>query len=164
MTYATAPGSAIKILTALAGFNKIGSDAASITYKDIARPEIIRDGVKEQEPFNMPVDMRLAIVRSSNIYFIRLANDYELEHEMSQLYLATGMNLKFRGGYTYSATYTGQEKNSITDYWDKSVFSVKRALYNRKDLYGRKKRYDGELSKIAWGQGVLTSTPAAMAR
>jgi cell division protein FtsI/penicillin-binding protein 2 len=164
MTYPTAPGSAIKILTALAGFNKIGDDAAAITYRDIARPEIIRDGVKEQEPFNTPVDMRMAIVRSSNVYFIRLANDYALEHEMAKLYLVTGMNVKFRGGYTYAATYSGEEKNSIIRYWDKSVFSINRALYSRKDLYGRKKRYDGELSKIAWGQGLLTSTPAAMAR
>ena len=35
MTYATAPGSTIKILTAMAGFNKLGMPATEVRYNDI---------------------------------------------------------------------------------------------------------------------------------
>ena len=74
MTYATAPGSTVKILTALAGLNKLGTDAAAVKYNDISRDEIFRDNPTEQEPF-VPkvkfVDMHEAIVHSSNIFFFR---------------------------------------------------------------------------------------------
>ncbi|MCW3119409.1 MAG: penicillin-binding protein transpeptidase [Chitinophagaceae bacterium] len=172
MTYATAPGSTAKILTAMAAFRKLGASAASIGYKDITPQEIIRgrnDG--EHEPFNsksLPViDMHEAIVNSSNIYFIRLANDNKLDDEMSELWLTTGMNVHFLGGYSYDENKTGNSparRKKIAEYWKDSVFSVNRKFYTDQRRQGTVSRYWGEFSGLAWGQGQLTATPASMAR
>jgi cell division protein FtsI/penicillin-binding protein 2 len=114
MTYATAPGSTAKILTGMAAFNKMGIDAAKVKYKDIYRNEIFRDNPTEQEPF-VPkvnyVDMHEAIVNSSNIFFIRMANENNLEDQLAALYQATGMNVSQRGGYDYAPSLN-KEKNA----------------------------------------------------
>jgi cell division protein FtsI/penicillin-binding protein 2 len=173
MTYATAPGSTAKILTAMAAFKKLGPSAAEQGYKDISSQEIIRgrtDG-GEHEPYNtkaLPViDMHEAIINSSNIYFIRLANDNKLDDEMSDLWLTTGMNVHFLGGYNYSENNTGDyagRKRKIVQYWKDSVFPINRKFYTDEKRQGTVSRYWGEFSGLAWGQGQLTATPAAMAR
>ncbi|CAN5545472.1 hypothetical protein BH09BAC4_BH09BAC4_15670 [soil metagenome] len=160
MTYPTAPGSTAKILTAMAAFNKLGSSASDVSYR-ISCEEIIRRGTRESEPCNESVDMRKAIVRSSNVYFIRTANDNKLDNELADLYLATGMNIDFVGGYSFSDTRTAKEKEQIEQHWRDSSFVVRRNLYNSLQ-YPR--RYRSEFSGLAWGQGQLTSTPVALAR
>ncbi|WP_234736768.1 FtsW/RodA/SpoVE family cell cycle protein [Tellurirhabdus bombi] len=161
MAYPTAPGSTAKVLTALAAFNKLGASAADVTYNDITYDEIIRKGNREQEPYNEPVDMKKAIVQSSNVYFIRIANEKKLDDELANLYLATGMNIDFVGGYSYNPD--NQNKERILTHWRDSSFVVNRQFYER--WRGTKRnRYNSEFSGLAWGQGQLTSTPAAMAR
>ena len=172
MTYATAPGSTAKIVTSMAAFKKLGLEAASIGYRDITPQEIIRgrnDG--EHEPYNsksLPViDMHEAIVNSSNIYFIRLANDNQLDDQLSDLYLTTGMNVHFLGGYSYAENKNGnsvERKRRIVQYWKDSVFSINRRFYTDERRQGTVSRYWGEFSGVAWGQGQLTATPASMAR
>jgi cell division protein FtsW (lipid II flippase)/cell division protein FtsI/penicillin-binding protein 2 len=167
MTYATAPGSTVKILTALAGLNKLGSDAAKVKYNDIYRTEIFRDNPTEQEPF-VPkvkyVDMHEAIVHSSNIFFIRLANDYDLEDHMAALYKATGMSLHQVGGYNYAANTQPQSENASLAVWKNGALKKDRRNYSNPEYKGKTKRYRSDFSGLAWGQSVLTSTPAAMAR
>ncbi|QMW04191.1 FtsW/RodA/SpoVE family cell cycle protein [Spirosoma foliorum] len=160
MTYPTAPGSTAKILTAMAAFNKLGSSASGVTYP-ISCQEIIRRGTRESEPCGESVDMRKAIVRSSNVYFIRTANDNSLDNEMADLYLATGMNVDLIGGYSFSDTHTDAERVQIRKHWRDSSFVVRRKLY-QSTQYPR--RYRSEFSGLAWGQGQLTATPASMAR
>ncbi|GAB3727650.1 FtsW/RodA/SpoVE family cell cycle protein [Spirosoma lituiforme] len=160
MTYPTAPGSTAKILTAMAAFNKLGASAADVSYS-ISCDEIIRRGTRESEPCNESVDMRKAIVRSSNVYFIRTANDNKLDSEMADLYLATGMNIDFVGGYSFSDTRTNPERDLIRKHWRDSSFVIRRNLYNSTQY---PKRYRSEFSGLAWGQGQLTSTPVALAR
>ncbi|GAB3805951.1 hypothetical protein GCM10028819_40330 [Spirosoma humi] len=160
MTYPTAPGSTAKILTALAAFNKLGASASDVSYQ-ISCDEIIRRGTRESEPCNESVDMRKAIVRSSNVYFIRTANDHTLDNEMADLYLATGMNIDFVGGYSFSDTRTDPERALIRKHWRDSSFVVRRNLYSSTQY---PKRYRSEFSGLAWGQGQLTSTPVALAR
>ena len=160
MTFPTAPGSTAKILTAMAAFNKLGPSASSIRYP-ISCQEIIRRGARESEPCNEPVDMRKAIVRSSNVYFIRTANDNKLDDEMAALYLATGMNVDYIGGYSFTDTHTNPERAQILKHWRDSSFVVRRQLY-QSNRYPR--RYRSEFSGLAWGQGQLTSTPASLAR
>jgi cell division protein FtsW (lipid II flippase) len=163
MTYPTAPGSTAKILTAMAAFNKLGPSADATTYKDITWEEIIRKGSRESEPFNEPVDMKKAIVRSSNVYFIRIANENNLDNEMANLYMATGMNVDFIGGYNFTPSLTNNEKGRVLRQWHDSTFIVNRQLYQH--WRGKKRnRYNSEFSGLAWGQGKLTSTPAALAR
>jgi cell division protein FtsW (lipid II flippase) len=167
MTYATAPGSTAKILTGMAAFNKMGPDAAKVKYNDIYRPEIFRDNPTEQEPF-IPkvnyVDMHEAIVNSSNIFFIRMANENSLEEQMATLYQATGMNINQRGGYDYApSTNQVKQAEDLAD-WQKEVMNHDRRAYNNPKLKGTKNRYRSPFSGLAWGQSSLTSTPASMAR
>lgn len=160
MTYPTAPGSTAKILTATAALNKLGMEAAEIRLP-ISCGEIIRRRVQESEPCGGAVDMRQAIVRSSNVFFIRMANDHALDNEMADLYLATGMNVDYVGGYSFANTNTPADRARILQHWHDSSFVVRRKLYQ--DLrYPR--RYRGEFSGLAWGQGQLTTTPAGLAR
>ncbi|GAB2539261.1 hypothetical protein GCM10027085_32470 [Spirosoma aerophilum] len=160
MAYPTAPGSTAKILTAMAAFNKLGSTASEISYR-ISCDEIIRRGARESEPCNESVDMRKAIVRSSNVYFIRTANDHKLDNELAELYLATGMNVDYVGGYSFTDTRTAPERELIRRHWRDSSFVIRRSLYT---ILQYPKRYRSEFSGLAWGQGQLTSTPAALAR
>lgn len=160
MTYPTAPGSTAKILTAMAAFNKLGASASVVRYP-ISCEEIIRRGTRESEPCGELVDMRKAIVRSSNVYFIRTANDNTLDNELADLYLATGMNVDLIGGYSFSDTHTDAERVQIRQHWRDSSFVVRRKLY-QSTQYPR--RYRSEFSGLAWGQGQLTSTPASLAR
>lgn len=160
MTYPTAPGSTAKIMTATAALNKLGIAGTEVSLP-ISCGEIIRRGVAESEPCGTRVDMRQAIVRSSNVYFIRLANDYALDNELANLYLATGMNIDYVGGYSFNDTHTATDRATILQHWHDSSFVVRRKLYQ--DLrYPR--RYRSEFSGLAWGQGQLASTPIALAR
>ena len=168
MTFPTQPGSTIKILTAMAAFNKIGNNADTVSYHDITHDEIIRKNGREEEPFTTArepfVDMKTAIIRSSNIYFIRIANDYTLDKQMADLYLATGMRVNYRGGKNYDPYLDEESKSKIITNWEQFVFPVRRALYSNPDLYGKETRYKSEFSFLAWGQGQLSSTPVALAR
>jgi hypothetical protein len=167
MTYPTAPGSTVKILTAMAGLNKMGLAATEIKYTDISRDEIFRDNKREQEPFipKVPfVNMHEAIVNSSNIFFIRLANDNYLEDEMAALYQATGMSLHQRGGYAYNMMHDARKQSGDLAYWRKDVLNKDHRQYNNPTNLGKTKRYRSMYSGIAWGQSVLTATPASMAR
>ncbi len=160
LTYPTAPGSTAKIMTATAGLNKLGIGGAAVNFP-ISCGEIIRRGKVESEPCGGRVDMRQAIVRSSNVYFIRMANDYSLDNEMANLYLATGMNIDYIGGYSFNNTHTAADKAKILQHWHDSSFVVRRNLYK---IISYPKRYRGEFSGLAWGQGQLTTTPVALAR
>jgi cell division protein FtsW (lipid II flippase)/cell division protein FtsI/penicillin-binding protein 2 len=167
MTYSTAPGSTVKILTAMAGLNKLGMAAAEVKYKDIYRSEIFRDNKREQEPFvpKVPfVDMHEAIVNSSNIFFIRLANDNYLEDEMASLYEATGMSVNQRGGYNYTLLHDRKKQSEDLAAWRKDVLNGDHRQYNNPGYAGKTKRYRSLFSGLAWGQSVLTATPASMAR
>ncbi|TAE30677.1 MAG: penicillin-binding protein [Cytophagales bacterium] len=160
LTYPTAPGSTAKIITATAALNKLGIAGADVSLP-ISCGEIIRRGVAESEPCGGRVDMRQAIVRSSNVYFIRMANDHALDNELANLYLATGMNIDYVGGYSFNDTHTANDRAKILQHWHDSSFVVRRKLYQ--DLrYPR--RYRSEFSGLAWGQGQLASTPVALAR
>jgi cell division protein FtsW (lipid II flippase)/cell division protein FtsI/penicillin-binding protein 2 len=167
LTYATAPGSTAKILTGMAAFNKMGPDAAKVKYKDIYRSEIFRDNPTEQEPF-IPkvnyVDMHEAIVNSSNIFFIRMANENNLEDQLAALYQATGMNINQRGGYDYAPSLNREKASEDLAAWRKDVLNHDRRAYNNPKLKGTKNRYRSPFSGLAWGQSSLTATPAAMAR
>lgn len=167
MTYATAPGSTVKILTAMAGLNKMGMAATEVKYTDIYRNEIFRDNKKEQEPFipKVPfVDLHEAIVNSSNIFFIRLANENHLEEEMAALYQASGMNLEQRGGYNYTGSNDKLKQSADLAAWRKTVLNHDHKQYNNPLYAGTTKRYRSDFSGIAWGQSVLTASPASMAR
>jgi cell division protein FtsI/penicillin-binding protein 2 len=133
----------------LAAFNKLGEAAADISYNDIGFEEIIRKGQRESEPYNEPIDMKKAIVRSSNVYFIRIANENNLDNEIAHLYLNFDMD--------------DNRRERILRHWRDSSFVVNRQFY-QKWRGIKRNRYNSEFSGLAWGQGQLTATPASVAR
>ena len=158
-THATQPGSTAKLVTALAAFNKLEEAAAKKTI--LIHPEdLIR--IKSDEPDEAGnISMERAIVKSNNSFFIRLANEAQLQEEMGDLYLQTGMFLHGVGGYYFDAeqnNFPQQEKWKAL--WRKTEFaSIKR--YDKNNI--RRTRAKG-VSGMAWGQGELVATPASVAR
>ncbi|HEX2535809.1 MAG TPA: penicillin-binding transpeptidase domain-containing protein, partial [Chitinophagaceae bacterium] len=158
-THATQPGSTAKIATALAAFNKLGMRAASRSFL-IRSGDLIR--VRSDEPDETgTIGMERALVKSNNPYFIKLANEEALQEEMATLYIQTGMFLRGLGGYYYEGRMTdGLRQNQWRETWRRTEFRS-RDRYNPNDIRATRGR---GVSGMAWGQGELIATPAAVAR
>ncbi|MEO6549492.1 MAG: FtsW/RodA/SpoVE family cell cycle protein [Ferruginibacter sp.] len=158
-THATQPGSTAKLVTALAAFNKLGEAAAKKVI--LVHPQdLIR--IKSDEPDEAGyITMERAIVKSNNSFFIRLANEEQLQEEMGTIYLKTGMFLHGVGGYYYEAENGNlKQQEKWRQLWRKTEFSsLKR--YDKNNI--RRTRAKG-ISGMAWGQGELVATPASVAR
>jgi cell division protein FtsW (lipid II flippase) len=158
-TTATQPGSTAKLITAMAAFNKLGIAAA--TKRVTVRPgDLIR--VKSEEPDETgSITIERAIVKSNNPFFIRLANEERLQEEMGNLYLKTGMFLHGVGGYYYEGDFNNSaQQEKWKELWRKTEFKSVNS-YNPDNI--RRTRGRG-VSGMAWGQGELIATPAAVAR
>jgi cell division protein FtsW (lipid II flippase) len=158
-TYATQPGSTAKIITTMAAFNKLGLKAADRTFHVAMKERIRTKGIEPDETGTITLEN--ALVKSNNVYFIKLANDEHLQEQMGALYLKTGMFLRGVGGYYYNRPVenVAQEKKWF-DLWRKTEFNTK-PRYD--PLRIRRTRAKG-ISGMAWGQGALIATPAAVAR
>lgn len=158
-TYATQPGSTAKILTAMASFNKLGMAADNVTF-NVSMAERIRTKGVEPDETGL-ITLENAIAKSNNVYFIKLANQEHLEEQMSDLYLKTGMFLHGVGGYFYTkSTDNAQQEERWKELWRKTEFNTK-PKYDPDNIH--KTRAIG-ISGMAWGQGALIATPAAVAR
>lgn len=156
-TVASQPGSTAKLLTAMSAFNKLGLPAANQTYLVKANERIRANGPEPDETGN--IDMERAIVKSNNVYFIKLANQQHLQEYMGELYLKTGMFLHGVGGYYYGRkTENPDQDERWLNLWRKTEF---KSAYNPNNIY--KNRATG-ISGMSWGQGELVATPAAVAR
>ncbi|GEO09460.1 FtsW/RodA/SpoVE family cell cycle protein [Segetibacter aerophilus] len=158
-TYATQPGSTAKLVTALAAFNKLGEKAATKTIRVLPQDLIRIKSAEPDEAGNISIER--AIVKSNNSFFIRLANEEHLQEEMGTLYLQTGMFLHGVGGYFYeSEPNNNDQQNTWRELWRKTEFRSAKS-YNPNNI----KRTRGKgISGMAWGQGELIATPAAVAR
>jgi cell division protein FtsW (lipid II flippase) len=160
-TYATQPGSTAKVLTAMSAFNKLGADAANVKFMVSSEERIRTKGVEPDE--TGLITMEAAVVRSNNVYFIKLANQEQLQEDMATLYLKTGMFLHGVGGYFYAKqpnNTNGAQQEKWRELWRKDVFDIK-PRYDPNNIH--RTRATG-ISGIAWGQGDLIATPAAVAR
>lgn len=158
-TYATQPGSTVKIVTALAAFNKLGRGAANKSYGVRQQDRIRVSGPEPDETGT--IGMQRAIVTSNNVYFIRLANEERLQEEMGMLYLQTGMFLRGVGGYFYhTAANNFYQQDQWRERWRNTEFrSINN--YDKNDIRASRGR---GVSGMAWGQGELIAAPAAVAR
>ena len=158
-THATQPGSTAKLVTALAAFNKLGNAAAKKTIR-IYPKDLIRTTGPEPDESGL-INIEQGIVKSNNSFFIRLANEEQLQEEMATLYMQSGMFLRGVGGYYFeneNSNIAQQEK--WRDLWRNTEFkSILR--YNPNNI--RRTRAAG-ISGMAWGQGELVATPASVAR
>ena len=158
-THATQPGSTAKLVTAMAAFNKLGEAAAKKTIRVYPKDLIRLKGPEPDEAGLITIER--AIVRSNNSFFIRLANEEQLQEEMATLYMQSGMFLHGVGGYYFEnehQQYSQQEKWRTL--WRETEFKSLRR-YNPENI--RRTRAIG-ISGMAWGQGELVATPAAVAR
>jgi len=158
-TYATQPGSTAKVLTTMAAFNKLGLDAAKIKYTVSMDERIRTKGIEPDE--TGVITLERAVAKSNNVYFIKLANQEHLQEDMAALYLKTGMFLHGVGGYFYNKPPENvQQEEKWLELWRKTEFNT-RPRYDPNNI--RRTRAKG-ISGMAWGQGELIATPAAVAR
>ena len=158
-THATQPGSTVKIATTVAAFNKLGMDAAQKTFTVRADERIRTKGPEPDETGS--IGLERAVVKSNNVYFIKLANEEKLGEEMVNVYLKTGMFLRGLGGYYYEkGALNNAQESKWKDLWRKTELDT-RPRYNPNNI--RLTRAKG-VSGMAWGQGELIATPAAVAR
>jgi cell division protein FtsW (lipid II flippase)/cell division protein FtsI/penicillin-binding protein 2 len=158
-TYATQPGSTAKVLTAMAAYNKLGLAADSVKFSVRTEERIRTKGVEPDE--TGLISMERAIAKSNNVYFIKLANQEHLEENMGDLYLKAGMFLHGVGGYFYNKKPGNDaQEEKWKELWRSTEFSLKPKYDPNHIRRGRSKGISG----MAWGQGELIATPAAVAR
>ncbi|GHT13630.1 hypothetical protein FACS189426_18810 [Bacteroidia bacterium] len=180
MTYQTPPGSTAKVMSALAGLQKLGMSAASKTYFIDPREVIEKyaNGVPI-EPTGNAVTMEQAIRKSSNNYFINLVNDKGLYIQLDSIYSTVGIRLdkglgrrRFEALIPYTFNYDNINNRAVYQTEVLSVGSQAMNLYNN---YVRKRNADRNNNAVyqtmgwhearwAWGQGSMSATPLSMAR
>ncbi len=157
MHFRSVPGSSVKFIDALAYLRRKGVEGAKTTY--YIRPD---ETIRRDDPSGN-VDLRTAIVRSSNNYFITLMNEQTLHPELFHLYNTVGINIANIGGF-----YTQKPENYNNIYfeelWYKRIAPGKE-LFNNPKYNGTRERFmKSDYSWIAWGQGPVEATPLQMAR
>ncbi|MBC8053298.1 MAG: FtsW/RodA/SpoVE family cell cycle protein [Sphingobacteriaceae bacterium] len=158
-TYATQPGSTAKVATAIAAFNKLGMDALKTVFT-VSPHEIIRRKGPEPDETGR-IGLERALVRSNNVYFIKLANEEQLQEDMVNVYLKAGMFLRGVGGFYYEKDGEDlQQENKWRELWRNTEFKT-RPHYDPNNI--RRTRAKG-ISGMSWGQGELIATPASIAR
>jgi cell division protein FtsW (lipid II flippase) len=158
-THATQPGSTAKLVTAMAAFNKLGVAAAKKTIR-VYPKDLIRVNGPEPDEAGL-INMEKGIVKSNNSFFIRLANEDQLQEQMVNLYMQSGMFLGGVGGYYFENDHNNTaQQEKWRKFWRETQFkSLKR--YDPNNI--RRTRAIG-ISGMAWGQGELVATPASVAR
>lgn len=158
-TYATQPGSTAKVLTAMASFNKLGLAATQVKFHVSMEERIRTKGIEPDE--TGIITLERAIAKSNNVYFIKLANEKHLQEDMATLYMKSGMFLHGVGGYFYNKKPENiQQEEKWRELWRRTEFNT-RPRYDPNNIH--KTRAKG-ISGMAWGQGELIATPAAVAR
>jgi cell division protein FtsI/penicillin-binding protein 2 len=84
-----------------------------------------------------------------------------LEHEMAALYMQAGLFLRGVGGYYYTADLNNaSQHDKWMKVWENTEFKSRRS-YNPNNIHATRAR---GISGMAWGQGELVASPAAIAR
>lgn len=176
MTYQTQPGSTAKVMSAIAGFMKMGSDAVKKSYMVYSEEKI---DTKLGEPIGN-VSLHDAIVESSNCYFVNSVNDMNLYRQLGEIYKATGVRIDRETINTNGRTVIDK---SLTPYFyyvneisDTPLFDAEVAatsergtrIYNKyidqRTKNHKYRKMNWSQCGWAWGQGTLRATPLNMAR
>lgn len=174
LAHPTAPGSTAKILSAMAALNKKEPFVDSIyIYED----QIIYHSGERAEP-TKKVDMRRAIVKSSNVYFINIVNQYNLYSALGSIYQKTGVALsESKNGKQYTYMPYGLHFSQLLDKDDfprslvwQSMGAVEayenylKGMEERGHPDVRNKMDKHPAWQWVYGQGTLTATPLSLAR
>lgn len=171
LTFQTQPGSTAKVMSAMAGFMGLGKDVTKLRYFNYT-DEIVHGWNHDPN-----VNIRDAIVYSSNNYFINLIHDQDLYDELDSIYQTVGIRIDEDGDY-----HKDRLPRSATPYFFEIDELGKNKLFtellddNRShamDIFKKymkarevKKRtvWNKKPTGTAWGQGVMSATPLNMAR
>ena len=178
LTFQTQPGSTAKVVSAMAGFKKHGTDVTKFTYKTYPK-----EAIENVEPFAdgiHNITIGEAIVKSSNNYFVNLVHDQNLYPQLDSIYTNVGVRV-----YPDSVYVKGirKEDRNITPYFFdindefirrnefnnllETLGATAKAEYDRYIQQRSKGNYQpmnfGE-TQAAWGQGPILASPLNMAR
>jgi cell division protein FtsW (lipid II flippase)/cell division protein FtsI/penicillin-binding protein 2 len=183
LTYQTPPGSTAKVISALAGLQKLGAAAASKIYSIDPKEAVEKraDGSSIEPTGN--VTMEEAIRLSSNCYFVNLVNDKNLYTQLDSIYSTVGIRIDKK------ATKADNEKTKTINvpltpyYFAYDIPSERKTDYQTEintignkaahtyNNYVAKRDKDGKYRSMnwvecawAWGQGSMSATPLNMAR
>lgn len=167
LRFASHPGSTAKVMSAIAGVNKLGRHRLDTIDYYVAPGQ-----TTGLEPKGKYVDLREALVISSNCYFINLVNEYNLYNGLRDIYAKTGVSYDMDRAYTLTYKEPGDWGEGISALSNEAVYAynnyIKRYPGNL-PKYRRNKKYPWRMDwhalwQITWGQGSLDATPLAMAR
>lgn len=182
LMYQTMPGSTAKVMSAMAGLNKLGvnrvrSEAVFPIYRyeviDINYNKRAKQYTNSKEPpkdfvSKTDLNMRDALVQSSNCYFINLINKYDCYDELENIYAATGVSLNSRQPYSlyYSPSDVLHDTMSVARETAENMYQ--NYIY-RRDTNAFREGKDWKTMKRgewmwAWGQGSMGATPLSIAR
>lgn len=177
LTYQTMPGSTAKVMSAMAGLNKLGvGRVRREAIFPVYRYEVIDINNKTKKSKEPPmgfdakamVSMKDAIVLSSNCYFINLVNHYDCYNELAKIYAAVGVSLNKKCPYSFYYQPSDVLNGIIAQTQLKAVPSYKKYLEKREagkfimDKDWKTMRKDEWM--WAWGQGTMDASPLNMAR
>ncbi len=176
MTFQSQPGSTAKVMSAMAGFMKVGGDATGKSYMVYSEEKI---DTKLGEPTGN-VSLHSAIVQSSNCYFVNSVNDMDLYKQLGIIYMATGVRIDREAIDKRGRTVIDK---SLTPYFfytsdmtDTAVFNAEVSATSSRGKHIYQKYIERRTKKQqyekmnwspcawAWGQGTLRATPLNMAR
>lgn len=168
---AWAPGSTAKVMSALAGLKKLGMAAANPNNRNysyfVAESQEVGD-----EPSG-EINMKKAIVESSNCYFINLVNDYDLYKELSYIYRTVGTGVgvfdkkvgRKVNRQPYGLFYS--DSTNVEKFYDAFNYHNPEGAISKYHKYiesGDKSPMMDSVWQWTWGQGDLAATPLSMAR
>lgn len=166
ITYATQPGSTIKMADVMAALNQYGP---SIVQKEYRVETPCGDGgIKDVSGlYGQVVRMPEAFARSSNIYFIKLLNDQRLDTSLSNVFINVGIGID-TGGYKRALNYylyvnnNRREDNArqVKSYWQQLFNTGRRVPFAPENC----NQYKTTFSKMAYGVKDVMASPMAMAR
>lgn len=185
--FRTMPGSTAKVMSAMAGLRQLGANVSNQTY-NITNDDAVelnkqgysiepckgkyyeRHRIFGRNSVVDKVDMWLAIVESSNCYFMNLVNDLDLYKSLDTIYKTTGVSIGTKVPYYFMV----KKDNSWRDGFDAKVREnrntalIKYESYRNDVKRGVHRKMDAAEWKWAWGQGYyqheLQATPLNMAR
>lgn len=183
LTYQTAPGSTAKVMSAIAGFKKLGAEAYNQGFE--IKPYMTVEPPTREPNTSMPsmnrnggklTYMENAIKFSSNCYYVMSVNENDLYSALGDVYWSVGASLASNRPYFFSwDEYTQSNKtrfdkavskfqtNGLRDYNKYINRKPQSQTWNansRRDRMSSIQAYTG----IAWGQSQLEASPLNMAR
>lgn len=183
LTYQTAPGSTAKVMSAIAGFKKLGDEAFNLGYEikpymTVEPPS--REPNTSMTSMNRNVGRKTfvenAIKYSSNCYFVMLLNEENLYPQFGEVYWTVGASLANIRPYFFSnEEYTEKNKAKfdakVKEFQSRGLKDYNRYINqepltltwnpnSRRDRMSSIQEYTG----IAWGQSQLEASPLNMAR